>query len=402
MTALDGLLVLDLTHGVAGPYSTMLLGDLGGDVLKVERPGRGDASRYMNVSSKFLTDIPDVGGDYFMAINRNKRSVTIDFKDARGIDLVRRLACMADIVVQNFRPGVVDRLGIGSEALRALNPRLIYASLNAYGEYGPLASHPGMDVAIQARSGVMSITGDASSAEPVKPGVSLADFAGGVHLVVAILSAIIERHHTGTGQDVRVSLLDSTMSMLINYSVAVTDGQAELRPMGSGHPQLAPFEAVPTSDGYVVIAPGTNRLFADLCKLLGRDDLTRDPRFADNPARVQNRGALLAELGRHFAERTTAEWLDLLERHGIPCAPVNTLRQAYAEPQLAANGMIRTVQHPTIGALTQLGAPYRIGGETLPIRRPPPLLGEHTAEVLGSLLGLGTEELDKLHADKVI
>jgi crotonobetainyl-CoA:carnitine CoA-transferase CaiB-like acyl-CoA transferase len=402
MTALDGLRVLDLTHGVAGPYSTMLLGDLGCDVLKVERPGRGDASRYMNVSSKFRADIPDVGGDYFMAINRNKRSVTIDFKDERGLDLVRRLADTADIIVQNFRPGVVERLGIGSEALRALRPGLIYASLNAYGEHGPLAKHPGMDVAIQARSGVMSITGTVSGAEPVKPGVSLADFAGGVHLVVAILAAIVERDRTGAGQDVRVSLLDSTMSMLMNYSVAVADGQADLRPMGSGHPQLAPFEAVPTSDGYVVIAPGTNRLFADLCKLLGRDDLIRDSRFADNPARVQNRGVLLAELGRQFATRTTTDWLGLLERNGIPCAPVNTLRQAFAEPQLAANGMVRTVQHPTIGALTQLGAPYRLGGGTLPIRRPPPLLGEHTGEVLGDLLGLSTEDLDKLRADKVI
>jgi crotonobetainyl-CoA:carnitine CoA-transferase CaiB-like acyl-CoA transferase len=402
MTGLDGLRVLDLTHGVAGPYAAMLLGDLGCDVLKVERPGRGDASRYMNVSRKFRADIPNVGGDYFMAINRNKRSVTIDFKDERGIDLVRRLAGSADIVVQNFRPGVVDRLGIGSAELRALYPRLIYASLNAYGEHGPLARHPGMDVAVQARSGVMSITGTASGGEPVKPGVSLADFAGGVHLVVAILAAVIERHHTGAGQDVRVSLLDSTMSMLTNYTVAVADGDAELKPMGSGHPQLVPFQAVPTKDGHVVIAPGTNRLFTDLCRLLGRDDLAADPRFADNPARVEHRSELLAELEPQFAARTTADWLDLLERGGIPCAPVNTVREAFAQPQLKANGMLRTVQHPSVGALTQLGAPYRIGGQTLPLRLPPPLLGQHTDEVLGDVLGLSSEDLAKLHADKVI
>jgi crotonobetainyl-CoA:carnitine CoA-transferase CaiB-like acyl-CoA transferase len=402
MTALHGLRVLDLTHGVAGPYAAMLLGDLGCDVLKVERPGRGDASRYMNVSLRFRTDIPSVGGDYFMAINRNKRSVTIDFKDERGIDLVRRLAGTADIVVQNFRPGVVERLGIGSEELRALYPALIYASLNAYGEQGPLAGQPGMDVAVQARSGVMSITGTASGDEPVKPGVSLADFAGGIHLVVAILAAVIERYQTGTGQDVRVSLLDATMSMLMNYTVAVADGDAELRPMGSGHPQLAPFQAVRTKDGHVVIAPGTNRLFTDLCRLLDRDDLAADPRFTDNPSRVEHRAELLAELGPHFAARTTAEWLDLLERGGIPCAPVNTMREAFDQPQLVANGMLRTVQHPAVGALTQLGAPYRIGGQTLPVRLPPPLLGEHTDEVLGDVLGLTAEELSKLHADKVI
>ncbi|GAC1574556.1 MAG: CaiB/BaiF CoA-transferase family protein [Candidatus Dormibacteria bacterium] len=393
---LAGLRVLDLTHGVAGPYSTMLLGDLGCDVLKIERPGRGDASRYMNVSTRFLTDIPLVGGDYFMAINRNKRSVTIEFKQPRGIELVRQLALSADIVVQNFRPGVVDRLGIGPADLRALNARLIYASLNAYGEEGPLADQPGMDVAVQARSGVMSITGQVGNTEPVKPGASLADFSGGVHLVVAMLAALYKREATGIGEDVRVSLLDATMSMLANYSVAVTDGQADLLPMGSGHPQLAPFEAVPTSDGHIVIAPGTNRLFVDLCTLLQRPDLVADQRFASNPSRVQNRPALLAELGIEFRRRSTAEWLALLEAHAIPCAPVNTLKQAFAEPQLLANGMVRAVDHPSIGRLTQMGAPYRMGGDTLPIRRPPPLLGEHTEEVLSEILGLTTDELAQL------
>jgi crotonobetainyl-CoA:carnitine CoA-transferase CaiB-like acyl-CoA transferase len=399
---LHGLRVLDLTHGVAGPYSTMLLGDLGCDVLKLERPGRGDASRYMNVSPRFLTDIPNSGGDYFMAINRNKRSVTIEFKQERGIELVRRLAQSCDVVVQNFRPGVVDRLGIGSAQLRELNPRLIYASLNAYGEEGPLADQPGMDVAVQARSGVMSITGLAGETEPIKPGVSLADFSGGVHLLVAILAALYKRTVTGVGDDVRVSLLDATMSMLINYSVAVTDGAAEIGPMGSGHPQLAPFEAVPTLDGHVVIAPGTNRLFADLCALLKRPDLIEDVRFASNPTRVQHRPELLAELGPEFAKRTTQEWLDLLEEHAIPCAPVNTLREAFAEPQLAANGMLRTVEHPGIGPLTQLGAPYRLGGETLGIRRPPPGLGEHTTEVLTELLDLDLEEIEALRKDGTV
>jgi crotonobetainyl-CoA:carnitine CoA-transferase CaiB-like acyl-CoA transferase len=399
---LHGLRVLDLTHGVAGPYSTMLLGDLGCDVLKIERPGRGDASRYMNVSPRFLTDIPTVGGDYFMAINRNKRSVTVEFKQQEGIDLVRRLAQTCDVVVQNFRPGVVDRLGIGPDQLRALNPRLIYASMNAYGEEGPLARQPGMDVAVQARSGVMSITGQVGNTDPIKPGVSLADFSGGVHLLVAILAALYKRTVTGQGEDIRVSLLDATMSMLINYSVAVTDGGANIAPMGSGHPQLAPFEAVPTKDGHVVIAPGTNRLFVDLCTLLERPDLLADKRFESNPSRVQHRPELLAELRPEFAKRTTQEWLDLLEEHAIPCAPVNTLQQAFAEPQLAANGMLRTVEHPGIGALTQLGAPYRLGGETLAIRRPPPQLGEHTAEVLGDLLGLDAAEIAALHEEGTI
>ncbi|WP_238007009.1 CoA transferase [Dactylosporangium sp. AC04546] len=402
MNAFQSIRILDLTHGVAGPYSTMILGDLGCDVLKVERPGRGDASRYMNVSDRFLTDIPLVGGDYFMAINRNKRSVTIDFKDSRGIDVVRRLADNVDIVVQNFRPGVVDRLGIGPADLMARNPRLIYASLNAYGDEGPIASHPGMDVAVQARSGVMSITGHGGPEGPVKPGVSLADFSGGVHLSLAIIAALFQRQSTGKGEDVRVSLLDATMSMLINYSVAVTDGRADIAPMGSGHPQLAPFEAIATADGYVVVAPGTNRLFADLCRLLGREDLLRDERFSSNPLRVKHRPALIAELEPIFKGRTTAEWLDALEKAGVPCAPVNTLKQAFADEQLLANGMIQSLEHPTLGTVTQLGSPYRLGGRQPELRRHPPRLGEHTDAVLSELLGLGPDELEQLHQDGVI
>jgi crotonobetainyl-CoA:carnitine CoA-transferase CaiB-like acyl-CoA transferase len=380
----------------------MLLGDLGADVWKIERPGRGDASRYMNVSRRFLTDIPDTGGDYFMAINRNKRSVTVDFQKPEGIDLVRRLAGRADIVAQNFRPGVVDKLGIGSEALRGLNPRLIYASLDAYGDKGPLAGQPGMDVAVQARAGVMSITGLPSGTEPVKPGVSLADFSGGVHLVVAVLAALYKRQLSGVGGDVHVSLLDATMSMLINYSVAVADGRAEIRPMGSGHPQLAPFEAVPTRDGFVVIAPGTNRLFADLCRVLDRMDLVDDEKFATNPSRVQNRSALLAELGPSFRLKTTEEWLGVLESHSIPCAPVNTLAQAFAEPQLMANGMLQRIQHPSVGGLIQVAAPYHFDGVNPAIRRPPPRLGEHTPEVLAEELGLDGSEVDRLRALGVV
>jgi crotonobetainyl-CoA:carnitine CoA-transferase CaiB-like acyl-CoA transferase len=398
----DKIRVLDLTHGVAGPFCTMLLGDLGCDVLKIERPGRGDASRYMNVSPRFLTDIPDVGGDYFMAINRNKRSVTVEFKDPRGIELIRQLAAHADVVVQNFRPGVVERLGIGPEELMAQNPRLIYASLNAYGDRGPLASQPGMDVAVQARSGVMSITGHGGPEGPVKPGVSLADFSGGVHLVVGLLAALLQRTETGRGQEVKVSLLDATMAMLINYSVAVSDGAADIAPMGSGHPQLAPFEAVGTADGYVVIAPGTNRLFADLCRLIGREDLLDDARYESNPSRVANRPELLAELAPVFAKQTTQEWLVDLETAGIPCAPVNTLAEAFADPQLVANDMLRRVQHPTLGELTQLAAPYVLDGRRLAIRRPPPRLGEHTNEVLSGVLGMSPVEVASLAADSVI
>jgi crotonobetainyl-CoA:carnitine CoA-transferase CaiB-like acyl-CoA transferase len=402
MAALDGIRILDLTHGVAGPYATMLLGDLGADVLKVEMPGRGDASRYMNVSTRFESQIPRVGGDYFMSINRNKRSVTLDLKSEQGRDLARALARHADLVVQNFRPGVVERLGLGPRDLMAAYPRLIYASLSAYGSVGPLASQPGMDVAIQARSGVMSITGHESSDDPIKPGVSLADFSGGAHLVIATLAALLQRATTGQGSEIHVSLLDATVSMLSNYCVAVLDGDADITKMGSGHPQLAPFEAVPTKDGHIVIAPGTNHLFRELCRVLARPDLAADERFGSNPRRVRNRRALLHELELEFRQRTTAEWLATLELEQIPCAPVNSLRQAYDDPQLIANGMLREVVHPELGKVSQLGAPYRIDGDVLPIRLPPPILGQHTAEVLAEVLGLNQAQIAELVAANVI
>jgi crotonobetainyl-CoA:carnitine CoA-transferase CaiB-like acyl-CoA transferase len=402
VAALDGIQILDLTHGVAGPYATMLLGDLGADVLKVEMPGRGDASRYMNVSTRFESQIPRVGGDYFMSINRNKRSVALDLKSEQGRDIARALAGHADLVVQNFRPGVVERLGLGPRDLMAGNTRLIYASLSAYGSFGPLAAQPGMDVAIQARSGVMSITGHESSDDPIKPGVSLADFSGGAHLVIATLAALLQRATTGQGSEIHVSLLDATVSMLSNYSVAVLDGDADIAKMGSGHPQLAPFEAVPTKDGHIVIAPGTNHLFRELCRVLDRPDLAQDERFSSNPHRVRNRRALLDELELKFRQHTTAEWLTTLELEQIPCAPVNSLRQAYDDPQLIANGMLREVVHPKLGKVSQLGAPYRIDGDVLPIRLPPPILGQHTAEVLSEVLGMNPAQLAELAAANVI
>ena len=273
--------------------------------------------------------------------------------------------------------------------------------MNAYGDEGPLATHPGMDVAVQARSGVMSITGHGGHEGPVKPGVSLADFSGGVHLSLAIMAALLRRQFSGVGEDVRVSLLDATMSMLINYSVAVTDGGADIAPMGSGHPQLAPFEAVPTSDGWIVIAPGTNRLFADLCHLLEREDLLKDERFSSNPLRVKHRPELMAELKPVFIGRTTKDWLKILEDAGIPCAPVNTLKEAFADEQLVANNMIQTIEHPVLGALTQLGSPYRFGTEQ-------PRSGSHrpcsasTPTRFSGSLGMTPADLEALRADKVI
>jgi crotonobetainyl-CoA:carnitine CoA-transferase CaiB-like acyl-CoA transferase len=400
---LAGIKVLDFTHGVAGPYATMILGDLGADVLKIERPERGDPTRYMNVSTRYRADIPRVGGDYFLAINRNKRAMTLDLQLDEGRGIALDLAKWSDVVVQNFRPGVMSRLKLGPTHIAAVNPRAIYASISAYGRTGPLAEQPGMDITVQARSGVMAITGHpGDDAGPIRPGASLADFSGGVHMAVAILAALVRRADTGTAEHVDVSLLDATMAMLSNYSVAVMDGGAEIGPMGSGHPQLAPYEAFRTSDGHVVIGTGTNRLFRDLCNLLGLPELVDDSRFRTNSDRVRHREVLRGLIEAATTANRTSYWIKHLEQATIPCAPVNTMAQAFAEPQLRSNDMIVEVQHPALGTMHLLGVPYKSSISKNAIRRPPPLLGEHTDSVLRTVLGVSDETIVRLRQAHVI
>ncbi len=399
---LEGIKILDLTHGVAGPYCTMVLGDLGAEIIKIEKPERGDATRYMNVSERFHTDIPMVGGDYFLAVNRNKRSVVLELKTPDGRKIAEELAGWADIVVQNFRPGVTERLGLDYKSLKRFNPKLIYANISAYGMNGIHADKAGMDIAVQARSGVMRITGAPDSNEPVRAGASIADFGGGIYLVAGILAALYDRERTGEGQEVSVSLLDATMSLLINYSVAVIDGGAEVAPLGSGHPQLVPYQSFPTSDGHVVVATGTNKTYRSFCDVIGRPDLSVDERFASNQSRVRNRKAMVAELSAEFMKRTTVAWIDVLEKADIPCAPVNDLAQAYDELRETSPDMVQTIDHARLGKLTQLGVPFKFSDCGGDIRRPPPMLGEHTVEVLGELLGRSSGDIEKLRAQEVI
>jgi len=400
---LEGIKVLDLTHGVAGPYCTMVLGDLGAEIIKVEKPERGDATRYMNVSEKFQTDIPRVGGDYFLAVNRNKRSIAVEMKTPEGRRICEELAAWADVVVQNFRPGVTRRLGLDYEALKKINPRLVYANISAYGMQGNLADKAGMDIAVQARSGVMRITGGVDSDEPLRPGASIADFGGGIYLVAGLLAALFDRERTGEGQEVSVSLLDATMSLLINYSVAVIDGQADVKPLGSGHPQLVPYQAFATHDGFVVVATGTNKTYRTLCEeALRRPDLASDPRFASNQSRVANRAAMVQALSSVFRLHDTEHWIQVLEAADVPCAPVNELSQAFAELESTAPDMVQRVAHPVLGSVAQLGVPFKFSACGGDIRRPPPMLGEHTEEVLSQLLHRTGSDLRRLRDEKVI
>jgi len=399
---LEGIKILDLTHGVAGPYCTMVLGDLGAEIVKIEKPYRGDATRYMNVSDRFHTDIPKVGGDYFLAVNRNKRSVALELKSEEGRRICEELATWADIVVQNFRPGVTQRLGLDYEALKRFNPRLIYANISAYGSEGKLAEKAGMDIAVQARSGIMRITGSPDSTEPIRAGASIADFGGGIYLCTAVLAALYDRERTGEGQEVSVSLLDATMSMLINYSVAVIDGGAKVAPLGSGHPQLVPYQSFPTKDGFIVVATGTNNTYRAFCEAIGRPDLAADTRFASNQSRVKHRDALVEQLSEVFRRRGTDAWIAILEEADIPCAPVNDLEAAYRQMAEISPDMVLKIDHAAIGPLTQLGVPFRFSDCTGDIRRPPPMLGEHTEEVLTGILSRTQDEVERLHEQKII
>jgi crotonobetainyl-CoA:carnitine CoA-transferase CaiB-like acyl-CoA transferase len=370
-------------------------------VIKIETPGRGDVSRFMNISEKFRLDIPRSGGDYFLTVNRNKRSVAVNLKSAEGRDIAVRLASGADIVMESFRPGVMAGLGLDYSSLSEVNRKLIYGSLSAYSDRGPLSGQPGMDVAIQAKSGVMALTGEPGSG-PLRPGVSLADFSGGVHFAIALLAALIRRGVQGVGERVEVSLMDATMAMLGNYSVATMDGGVEFSPMGSGHPQLVPYQAFETSDGYVVVATGTNKLFRLLCSLLGLDEIATDPRFATNTARVTHRHELVPLIAARMAERPVAEWLEILTSAGIPCAKINSIREAFVDRDVVENELIRHYAHPTYGDIHLVGSPYRFEGSRVPPGIRPPVLGEHTAVVLHEKLGLSREELADLEARGVI
>lgn len=398
---LAGLKVLDFTHGVAGPYCTMVLADLGCEVIKIEKPGRGDPTRYMNVSPRFRADIPQVGGDYFLAINRNKKSLGLDMKAPEGVALCRELAGWADIAVQNFRPGVMSRLGLGYDELSKVNPRLLYGNISAYGR-GPLEDKPGMDVAVQARSGVMRITGSPERDEPLRPGASLADFGGGIYLATALMAALYERERSGHGQEISVSLLDATMSMLINYSVAVIDGGVTLGPMGSGHPQLVPYQAFPTLDGDVVVSAGTNKIYRDFCAAIGKPELGTDERFATNQDRVHHRALLVPEIAAVTRTRSTEEWIGLLEAADVPCAPVNDLATAYRELGETAEDMVVEVQHEQAGSLHQLGVPFKFSRTPGEVSDAPPMLGQHTELVLDTVLKRSAAEIADLKARRVV
>jgi len=396
MQALEGVRVVDLTRALAGPYGTMMLGDLGADVIKVEQPGRGDESRGWGPPFVGEPYGPYPGESaYFIAANRNKRSVTVNLKSPPGQEVVCRLAAVSDALVENFRTGVLDEMGLGYEDLHRLNPRLVYCSISGYGRTGPYAERPGYDFIIQAEGGLMGITGP-EEGPPYRVGVPIVDVTAGMFAATSILAALRARDLTGEGQLVDVSLLDTQVALLANVASNYLVGGAPPRRLGNAHPNIAPYETFRARDRWFALAAANERQWATLCQAIGRPDLQEDARFATNGARVANRPALLEALHETFATRDAGAWLAALQEAGLPCGPINTVPDAFAHPQATARDLVLETEHPTAGTVRLTGFPYKLSHTPASVLRPPPLLGQHTEEVLAGLLGYTATEVADL------
>jgi len=402
MQPLEGLRVVDLTRALAGPFCTMMLGDLGADVIKVERPGHGDESRGWGPPFVGKPYGPYPGESaYFLAANRNKRSITVNLKSNAGQEIVRRLVAEADALVENFRTGTLDEMGLGYEALLAVNPRLVYCSISGYGRSGPYAQRPGYDFVIQAEGGMMGITGP-EEGPPYRVGIPIVDITAGMFAATAILAALHARDLTGKGQLVDLSLLDSQAALLTNVASNYLIGGQEPRRLGNAHPNITPYEAFRARDRWFALAAANNRQWAALCGVLDRPDLVTDPRFADNGARVAHRAELRAILEEAFGARNAGEWLDALRQAGLPCGPINTVPEVFDHPQAGAREMVLEAEHPTAGRLRFPGFPYKLSETPAALRQPPPRLGQHTGQVLADLLDYSPADVAALRDQGVV
>ena len=379
MLPLEGVRVLDLSRVLAGPYATMILGDLGADILKVEHPGRGDDTRHWG--PPFAGEGEARESAYFLSINRNKRSVAVDLKTPEGLEKVKELAAGADVVIENMRRGALAKLGLGYEVLKEINPSIVYCSITGFGP-GPDETRPGYDFLVQARAGIMGITGFPDG-DPVKVGVAIADMVCGLHASTAILAALHKRSETGEGARIEVPLFETQLGWLANRAQEFLVSGEDRGRMGNAHPSIVPYQTFDASDKPVAVAVGNDAQFANLCRALGREELATDERYATNPDRVANREGLVAQLQEEFSKGTADEWVEKVRGAGVPCGPVNTLADVFSDEHVLASGMLQDVEHPTAGALKMLASPILVDGERLPIRRPPPTLGQHTGEDAG-------------------
>lgn len=402
MRPLNSIRILDITRALAGPYCTMMLGDLGADVIKVERPVSGDESRGWGPPFVGQPYGPYPGESaYFIAANRNKRSITVNIQTPEGQEIVRRLAGISDVLVENYRTGDLDKLGLGYPALHHLYPKLIYCSISGYGRTGPFAERPGYDAIIQAEGGMMSITGPVDG-PPSRVGIPIIDITSGMFAATAILAALHARDLTGQGQLVDISLFDAHIALLANAASNYLVGGEPPRRLGNAHPNIAPYEAFSARDGWFVLGAANEKQWGLLCDMLGRPELKTDSRFASNGKRVANRKALVEELNKIFPQKNVNDWLDDLMQAGLPCGPINSIPQVFAYPQAQAREMTLESEHPTAGMVRMTGFPYKLSETPAEIHAPPPLLGEHTEEVLTSLLDYSPEDVASLRAKKAI
>ncbi|MGQ9693833.1 MAG: CaiB/BaiF CoA transferase family protein [Thermodesulfobacteriota bacterium] len=391
---LQDIRVLDMTWALAGPFCTMLLADLGAEVIKVENPAGGDPSR---------KNFPFIDGvsSYFLSINRGKKSITVNLQHPRGKEIILSLAQKCDVLVENFRPGVMDRLGLGYAAIASANPQIIYASCSGFGQTSPYAHRPAYDIIVQGMGGTLSITGEEGGG-PVRVGFSIGDLGGGLFTAIGILSALHEREKSGRGQRIDVSMLDCQIALLENaFARFFATGEVPQR-IGTRHPVLTPFQAFPTKDGYIVVAVARQDWWEKFCHLLNLPELIIDERFQNNLARTKNHKALEEILTPIMQTRTTAEWVVEMEKLDIACGPVNTIPQIANDPHTAAREMITQVHHPQAGTLKVVNSPIKLSRTPVKLEKASPELGEHTEKILTGLLGLSSAEFFQLKTEKVI
>ena len=406
MGALSHLRVLDLSRVLAGPWAGQILADLGAEVIKVERPGNGDDTRAWG--PPFLKDAyGESTGEaaYYLSANRNKQSVTIDFTKPQGQQLVRALAAKSDILIENFKVGGLEAYGLDYASLKALNPDLIYCSITGFGQTGPYAKRAGYDFMVQGLGGLMSLTGRPEGEEgagPVKVGVALTDILTGLYSTVAILAALAHRQHDGGGQHIDMALLDVQVACLANQAMNyLTTGVAPQR-LGNAHPNIVPYQDFPTADGDFILTVGNDSQFRKFAEVAGRPEWADDPRFATNTLRVANRSVLVPLLRQATVFKTTAEWVTQLEAVGVPCGPINDLAQVFADPQVQARGLAMQLPHALAGLVPQVASPIRLSETPVEYRNAPPLLGEHTRQVLEQVLGLHADAVEALRQSGVL
>jgi len=393
--ALEGIKILDLTRVLAGPFTTMVLADLGAEVIKIEVPLSGDDSRQFP---------PFQGGEsaYFMSINRNKKSVTLNLKTGEGKAIFLRLLKQCDVLVENFRPGTMQKLGLGYDLLKQEHPALIYAAASGYGHTGPYSQRPAYDAVVQALGGVMSITSSEKDGAPTRVGTSIGDITAGLYTAIGILAALVERQRSGMGQMVDVAMLDCQVSILENAISRYLVTGIVPRPAGNRHPSIVPFEPFETLDGHLMVAAGNDALWQKFCLVSGLEDLLTEDAFTTNAKRNENYDELRPYIDTAMRQKTTADWQEILDDAGIPNGPIQTVDMVINDPQVRARDMILEIEHPSAGRVSIPGIPIKMSQTPGAVRLPAPCLGEHTAEILTSWLGLDSEEVEALRASGVV